>query len=138
MKELDKTKKYDLSKLTDEQFYFILDKTGYTYISEVMERGSLYYHNSDKKWIFCTLPFKQDLTITCATELFEDEREIIKNPYLTYEEKENILNYKPMTEEEKELWLFVYKESVKYQQSILSHKDKADHAVKDFREALKM
>lgn len=202
MKELDKTKKYDLSKLTDEQFDNLSKKIGYKPMYG--KKGTLYYNFRLDNWLIYLSISKEDAELTCATELFEDEKEIIKNPYLTYEEKESLLNNKPMTkeetikqinehidkciqairnsnsksktmtlkdfvsiddlgiyeeisinplekkmnkdisklktmtEEEKELWIFVYKESVKYQQSFLSHKAKADQAVKDFREALKM
>lgn len=154
MKELDKTKKYDLSKLTDEQLIRVVEE---------VNRGVEIDNKVNLNWLKCFkdthmfyclsgcwrfTEYTNDNYI-CATELFEDETEksikdiLAKDEHGRYDytwKKQNISNNKPMTEEEKELWLFVYKESVKKTEDFIcrNHKEKANQAVKDFREALKM
>lgn len=159
MKELDKTKKYDLSKLTDEQLKEFIDISNknviprynllLSYVNRYKDLYFLCFHTD--RWFFDGSLIEEKETI-CATELFEYEkeysviesysedkcmtlRESINKAFEELNKLKEKIN-KPMTEEEKELWLFVYKESVKHH-TFIPHKEKADQAVKDFREANK-
>lgn len=101
MKELDKTKKYGLSKLNDEKlreiFHWLQKNDGWyglklSLFKEYIDKYCLYYHGNVKKWYFTTDMYNS----TCATELFTDhipEVEKKSEQATAYKETSNKLNY---------------------------------------------